>query len=472
MQGTPADLTIAGLIIAAVSISLSTFVTGHALLHIRRPQAAFGWIAISWVFPFGGSALYFLFGINRIRNDTLFRSSTPQPPLDPSSWPIQEVPGLEPLSRLGLAVTGCPLVAGNQVDVLHNGEEAFPAMLEAIDTATDRVYLSTYIFQGKAYDGAFVSYLERAANRGVTVCVLLDGIGELYTWPRTRRLIRSPNIRIGRFLPPRLFPPSIHANLRNHRKILIADQIAFAGGMNISQRHVITECTNGRSVVDVHFRLTGPIVTYLEKTFIKDWAFATGRKLKLTDAPHDHAGSALCRMVTDGPDDGLDQITALVAGAVSVAKKKVSVMSPYFLPTPELLGAFQTAALRGVEVCVVLPERNNLGYVHRATRHALAELLERDVRVVYQPAPFVHSKLLIVDDAYVQLGSANMDPRSLRLNFELLVEVYDSGLAARLASHFSEIESRSRVLTLHELANRPLPTKLLDGVAWLFSPYL
>ena len=147
-------------------------------------------------------------------------------------------------------------------------------------------------------------------------------------------------------------------------------------------------------------------------------------------------------------------------------------MTPYFVPPRELIAPLQAAALAGVDVAVILPARNNLPYVHRATRHMLWELLERGVQVYYQPAPFVHSKLFYVDDYYAQIGSANFDARSLRLNFEMNVEVYDRDTVTGLARHFEAIRARSSPVTLAEVDGRPVVTRAIDGLAWLFSPYL
>jgi cardiolipin synthase len=147
-------------------------------------------------------------------------------------------------------------------------------------------------------------------------------------------------------------------------------------------------------------------------------------------------------------------------------------MTPYLIPPRTLMGALQAAALRGLDVAIVLPEQNNLPYVHWATRKLLWELLQRGVRVYYQPPPFVHSKLLLVDEDRAVVGSWNIDPRSLRLNFELALEVRDAGLVARLGSHFEQVRTRSKEVTLQEVDSRRLPERLRDGAAWLFSPYL
>ncbi len=174
----------------------------------------------------------------------------------------------------------------------------------------------------------------------------------------------------------------------------------------------------------------------------------------------------------DGPNEDLDRLAMVLIGAVSAAQHSVCIMTPYFLPPRELISALQAAALRGVDVCVILPEKNNQPLAHWATRNMLWELLHWGVHVYYQPPPFVHSKLFVVDEHYTQVGTANIDPRSLRLNFELALEIYDQGFAATITRHFSRVREASRALTLREMDSRPLPARLRDAAAWLFSPYL
>ena len=262
-------------------------------------------------------------------------------------------------------------------------------------------------------------------------------------------------------------------NLRNHRKILVADgHTAFTGGINIGDRHLADVESNPRRVADMHFRLEGPVAGQIEAVFLDDWAFATGEQLEVPPAPALARGPALCRAIADGPDGDLDKLRALIVGAIGFAERRVTVVTPYFLPPRELIGILQAAALRGLDVAVILPAINNLPYIHRATRHMLWELLERGVRLYYQPAPFVHTKLLVIDEEYAMIGSANLDPRSLRLNFELNIEIYDKAVTAQLARHCDAVRARSTEITLAAVDGRRIGTRLVDGAAWLFSPYL
>lgn len=473
---TPFD----GLLLVATLVAVVSAV--HALLNKSDPRAALGWIAVCLMFPLAGPFFYFLFGINRIR--TRARKLDPRltAALDLAAGADEDssvtvAAEFTELARISDAVTHQPLVVGNQVEPLRCGEEAYPVMLRAIESARETIFLSTYIFDTDEEGRRFHYALRDAVARGVEVRVLIDGVGAFYSWPRAAGLLRRLGVPVARFLPPRLMPPAFHVNLRNHRKILAVDgRIGFTGGMNLGGRHMLTRAA--RPSVDMHFRLTGPIVLQLEELFRADWCFVTGEVLELrppagSGADADAAdGNALCRTVADGPNEDLNKLITILIGAVSAARRRIEIMNPYFLPPRALSLALQAAALRGVVVRVLLPGRNNLPYVHWATRNMLWELLQHRVEIYYQPPPFVHTKLFLVDGHYAQIGSANLDPRSLRLNFEIAVEVYDTPFAQLLERYFEEARSRSRRVTLEEILRRPLPVRVRDAAAWLFSPYL
>jgi cardiolipin synthase A/B len=464
---------------------LSWWAALHALLYKREPRAALGWIAVSLLFPLFGPLLYYIFGINRVRTkgrelgSGLARSlrigferaeSHLGEIIPPSVVPEKYLP----LARLSDAVTNRPLLPGNRVEPLLNGEQAYPAMIEAIDAAMQRVYLTTYIMETNHTGRQFIDALERASRRGVDTRVVLDGVGELYSWPRAGALLDKAMVNYARFIPPRLIPPSLHINLRNHRKLLLVDgKVGFTGGMNIGDRHLAGDSANPSRVEDLHFRVIGPVLAQMEQVFVADWSFCTGTSsMDVGDEPALHAGDALCRTIVDGPNEDLDRLALILVGAASLAKTRICVMTPYFLPSRELVGALQSAALRGVDVKIVLPSVNNLPYVKWAGENMLWELLHYGVKVFYQPPPFVHTKLFLIDDYYALVGSANIDPRSLRLNFEMVLEIFHEGLNTDLASHFLSAISRSHERTQAEVDGRSLPVRFRDSLCWLFSPYL
>lgn len=470
-----------GILAGVISVASSW----HALLYKREPRAALAWIAVCLMLPIGGALFYFIFGINRVRTraqelrlGSPFRFEipyergwdAPRPPL--STPPVPEE--FAELARISVAVVRAPLVGGNRIEVLHNGERAFPAMLAAIEDARNHVFLSTYIFETSRTGRQFIDALSRARQRGVDVRVIVDGIGSWYSRPRAVHLLQELSVPASLFLPPRLLPPEIHINLRNHRKILVADgEVAFTGGMNIGDRHLAENPANPDRVIDVHFRLTGPVVNRMERVFLEDWHFVTGGDGSPRQSdPAPSETDAICQVIADGPNEDLDALAAVLTAATGSARHRISIVTPYFLPPAQVVSALQAAALRGVEVSVILPSRNNLPYVHWATRNMLWEVLQRGVRVFYQPPPFAHTKLFLVDDHYAQIGSANWDPRSLRLNFELAVEVYSKPFVEDLSRHVESLRQSSREISLADVDARKLLPRTRDALAWLCSPYL
>ena len=475
-------------LLLALHLLMAVASAGHALLYKRDPRAALGWIAVCIAYPFVGPIFYYLFGINRLRTRAhqikgaparRLKSGYERPEIsrpEAGTGPVVSVAldsDLSALAKSTEAVTLRALVEGNRLQAFYDGESTYAAMLKAIDLATISVCLSSYIFETNSSGRAFIKAMAAANKRGVEVCVLLDGVGELYSFPRAGTLLEQQGIKIARFIPPRLIPPTMHINLRNHRKLLLVDgKIGFTGGMNIGDRHLHQQPEAKNYTVDIHFQVEGPVVGQLQATFDEDWLFAAGspRRRQLPEAVPQ--GKTVCRVITDGPNEDIGKLVMIISGAASLARKRISIMTPYFLPPAGLISSLQAAALRGVEVSIILPQKSNLAIVDWATRNMLWELLQYGVRVYFQPPPFAHSKLLLVDENYAHIGSANMDPRSLRLNFELVVEVFDKSFVSGLCRHFDRIRNISREESLAGVDARSLPVRLRDATAWLFSPYL
>jgi len=447
---------------------------GHALLHKRDPRSAWAWIVVCWLMPLAGALLYFWFGINRIeRRARRELGAAPERPAG-GGEPVPDVPGLpvevRELVRTGRIMSGLPLVPGNRVTPLHNGEQAYPDMLAAIARAQRSVWLETYIFDADGTGRRFAEALAAAQARGVQVRVLLDGIGHLSWRTPASALLKSLGVPVAKFLPPRWWPPMLHVNLRNHHKLMTVDgEAAWAGGMNISDRHCVTRADE--PVIDLHFRIEGPVVAQLEGVFADVWRFAAGEKLA-RGAPAPARGATSCRAITDGPNDAVDRLQLVLLAAIANAHQRLCIMTPYFIPTPSLSGALESAALRGVTIEIILPRRSDQWWADCATRRWLTQLVGRSIQVYYRPGPFAHTKLFLMDDYYAQVGSANLDPRSLRLNFELVVELYDGVAVRNLRAHFDEVREASREVTSESLRRRPLLLRLRDAFFWLFSPYL
>ncbi len=470
---------------AALSLVLSLSTSAHAIIYKRDSRATVAWVGLIWLAPLLGSVLYMILGINRIRRrvegargDEAARLVT----LDDHHCTFADLSKLLPstaqhlieMARLNERITNLALLKGNHLTALRNGDEAYPAMLDAIAKAERSITLTTYIFDNDKAGRRFVEALSAARKRGVEVRVLIDAVGARYSLPPVTQRLRMNGITTARFMPSYLPWTTPYFNLRSHRKSLVVDgRIGFTGGMNIRAGNLLADGGN-HPTQDIHFRVEGPVVNELQATFAEDWMFTTREDLA-GDAWYgqsQHVGAVAARVIPDGPDKNYDKMRMAFHGALSVAQQRVQIMTPYFLPDAALIGALNTCALRGVEVDILVPAKNNLRLVAWASMAQMWQVLEWGCRVWLTPPPFDHSKLLVVDRAWSLVGSANWDPRSLRLNFELGLECYDADLAMALSNMIDQKRDQSRSLTLDEVNRRRLPVKLRDGMARLFSPYL
>ena len=467
----PVDLAFGAAVLVA-----ALFASGHAVIYKREARSAALWAVLIWVMPAVGPILYLLMGVNRVhRRAARMRADMVRHRTDPHVAP-GEPPGthLAPLARMLNNVTERPLVPGNSVEPLVDGVQAYPAMLEAIESAQSSIALASYIFHGDGIGAQFVDALVRAMQRGVAVRVLVDDVDVRFTRSSAAKPLRRAGVQVGVFNPP-LMPARLNAvHLRNHRKILVVDgTLGFTGGINIDRRYWRPDAP-GDASRDLHFRLRGPVVAQLAEVFADDWQFATGEALR--DAPWfvplEPAGSVLARCIDDGPDESSEPLRWSIVGGLNAAQRSVRIMTPYFVPDGSLITALDVASMRGVEVDVLLPSQSDLPHVHWAAFGQLWQVIERGCRVWSSPAPFDHSKLMVVDGAWTLLGSANWDARSLRLNFELNVECYSVEFGAHMEGLVQARLNNARPVTLADLNARPLPVKLRDGAARLFAPFL
>ena len=454
--------------------------SGHALLQKRDTRAATIWLGVIWTLPALGPLLYLALGVNRIRRRAIQLGvhKTLSRPV-PENLGEPEPDGAEHLKHIARVVSRIatqPLTAGNKIEPLVNGDAAFPAMLAAIEAAKKSISLGSYIFDNDATGAKFVGALERAMKRGVAVRVLIDSAGIRYSWPPITFKLRRAKIPFAKFLPTLLLTPWRVAtiNLRNHRKSLVVDgEIAFTGGMNIRHGNVLAE-KPAHPVQDLHFRVEGPVVAELQEVFANDWAFTT-EEILVGDVwfpEMKESGDIIARVIPDGPDADFENARWTLLAALAEAQTSVKIVTPYFLPDNALVTALNLAALRGVQVDIILPAKNNLPFVHWASRAMWWQVLERGCHVWLTPPPFDHSKLMVVDGHWVLFGSANWDTRSLRLNFELNVEGYGREFAREMEKIIAKKISAAREVTLSEVDSRSIAARLRDALARLFSPYL
>ncbi len=471
--------------VAGLSMLLAVLASGHAILYKRDSRSAIAWVGFVWMVPLVGAVLYFMFAINRVRRRaTVLRSSFEKyraPETEPQCSPEdlhRRLPAqkshLEMLARVVNNVVERPLLPGNRIEPLINGDEAFPAMLEAIQQARRSVSLLTYIFDRDEIGLAFAKALGEAHRRGVEVRVLIDAAGTRYSWPTILSVLRQEGVPYERFLPLFSMGRVLAMNLRTHRKIMVADgQVGFTGGMNIRFGNCL-KANPPCPVQDLHFKVQGPVVGQMQEAFADDWLFSNGESLRgeawfPKPVP---AGDVFARGVTDGPDEDFEKLRWTLLGALSIARHSVEIVTPYFVPDRAVVSALTVAAMRGVRVDIILPSRSNLPFVQWASQAMWWQVLEHGCRIWLTPPPFDHSKLMIVDGCWVLFGSANWDSRSLRLNFEFNVECYDVELAKRLKIAIDAKRNAARQITLEQVDSRSMPVRFRDGLARLASPYL
>ena len=447
-------------------------VTVHTLMHKRDVPAAIGWIGMAWLAPFLGALLYIGFGINRVKR----RARRLKGEVRTVGAPITgDISSADPIERLKVAVgniTGQEIARGEVVAILDCGDQGYPRMLAAIAGAKTSIRLATFIFRNDDVGRQFIDTLAAAHRRGVKVRVLIDGFGGGFLLSSAFHHLRREGVPTARFLHSILPWKMPFLDLRLHKKILVVDgETAFVGGLNIGAENLIARRPK-TPVRDHHFHVRGTIVDQIEQAFDDDWIFTTGETPAEEVSPPRSApvGGAAARVIASGPDQEIDQLILVLLSAINSARRSIRIATPYFLPDEQLMTALQLATLRGVDVDIVLPAVNNHRLVAWAARAHMRPLLVTGCNLWRSPPPFDHSKLMTIDGEWGLVGSANWDTRSLRLNFELTVEFYDSNLARELAEIIDA--RRAQPITLEEIDNRSLLSKLRDAAARLSMPYI
>lgn len=470
-------------VLAIASIVGSVIALIHLLLRHRDYRSAAFWTALVVFTPLIGPLLYLLLGINILRRSgRRYRSGINEPWRDPV--PDQPLPVTatdscamqehQQLARTLDRISRFSHMVGNHLDILHNGDEAMPRMLEAIRGAQESITLASYIFEATGIGADFVTALSQAVKRGVQVRVMVDDAGTRYSWPPVVEALAKAGVTARRFMPSRLILRLITMNLRNHRKILVVDgKTAFTGGMNIREGNMVNRKPK-HAVLDLHFAVTGPCVAQIQRVFAEDWSFCTGESLEgpLWFPDLAATGRTTAIGIVDGPDEDMEVMPAAFFAALNAAREEVKIVTPYFLPNAVLMAALRLCAVRGVKVTILTPAENNIPFVGWAAQTLYPDLLSVGCRIFESPPPFDHSKLFLIDGVWSFLGSTNWDPRSLRLNFEFNLACHDAELCQRLAAEMDAKVAHSREITHEMLENAPVLHRLRNGFARLFIPAL
>lgn len=481
------DLTLAGLAHAVIGVTLSL----HVLLNKHRPVSAVLWLASLWTFPFLGAFVYLCFGVDQVERGAAARTACRRiltelglpPGSDPAATLVPAMPipagrGVEILGATNHGRRSLARMGGNDVALLVDGDEFYPALHDAIAAARDSIHLQSFIIARDATGRELVEHLAARARDGVTVRLLYDRFGSTYAhYSTTFRPARKAGVKVASISHASPLRGRFQVNLRNHRKVAVIDgRVGFTGGINVGDLNLSARA-NGEPIRDYHLLVSGPAVSELQLQFVADWSFASGEApselvLARYFPAQERSGDALVNVVQGGPYSGGQALTDLLFAAIGAASTSLRVVTPYFVPNEPILQAIRAAALRGVDTRLVVPQHSNHWYVDYASRSLYTALLESGVRIFERRPPFSHAKALVVDESYAVLGSPNLDYRSLHLNFETAVEVAEPAFLARLNEQIASELAHSVEVSLDAHRARSMARRLAENFCYLFQPLL
>jgi cardiolipin synthase len=484
-------LTIAQLVYVVV---LATWI----LFEKRSPVATLAWILSLIALPYVGFVVFFLFGPRRLLRRRLkhkrargaVTASTPLGASEPP--PAQYDPRVEQLVHLVKKAGEPPASQCDTVEVFHDAIETFDAIEAAIRAAKHHVHVAYYIFDPRRSGQRFRDVLIERAKAGVMVRVLVDDVGSSAIGRRFVKPMREAGIKFARFNEVAFSRIRSRVDFRNHRKIVVCDGVVgFTGGVNISDDYLPpleghkppgTALRDARKQQkghikpwrDTHVKITGDAVRWLQLTFLDDWYYATSyaARDKVYFPAQTRTGKHLVQIVASGPDRDVEPIQKLYFTAIATARERVYVTTPYFVPDDAVLTALTTAAMRGVDVRVLVPRRSDSLVVTAAARSYYDALLAAGVRVYeYQPT-MIHAKTLVVDDFFAAVGTANMDNRSFRLNFEVSAILYGAEHAEELSAQFRKDLGKSKEVKAAMRLKVALRWRMAEAGARVLSPLL
>ena len=364
-----------------------------------------------------------------------------------------------------------PLTAGNRAELLIDGAASFESMFAGLERAEDYVLIQFFIVRDDRLGRLLQQHLIDCAERGVRVCFIYDELGSHQLPDRYIRTLREAGVDIHRFGSSRGWRHRFQVNFRNHRKVLVVDGVeGWVGGLNVGVEYLGEKPSVG-PWRDTHLYLRGPAALGLQEAFWEDWFWATGEILPLDWRPRQRdAQDRQVIIVPTGPADGQATASLLVQNAINMAHERFWISSPYFVPDEGVQDALKLAALRGVDVRVMIPERPDHLLVYLSAFSFLGEMIKAGVKIYRYLPGFLHQKVMLIDEHSATVGTVNLDNRSFRLNFEITAYVIDQGFAREVADMLTKDLSHCRQVGLDEIIHRPLWRKLVSRAAYLASP--
>lgn len=448
----------------------------------RNSVSTVAWIMAIIVLPYVGCMLFIIFGINRVERRALHKqmSNVSIARRLPELSQYELIPGegldtqQERLMRLAKRVGGTRPTFGNNVDVLADTNQTQALIEQAILAATETLHLEYYIWQPDKTGTRVRDLLIQKAKEGVSVRFLYDKIGSMYLSRKFLRAMEEAGIHVASFLPGQSLRERWSINLCNHRKIVIVDgRVGFTGGMNIGDEYLGKDPRIGYWR-DTHLLLEGPVVLQLQQVFAEDWYYATDEELthpKLFP-PVESSGTVSAQVLAGGPDGEVEVFHSLMFAAINEANQHVTLASSYFVPPASLITALEAAAYRGLRVRVMVAGKSDHHFTVLAGRSYYDTLLQAGVEIYEYQRGLLHCKVLTVDGNWSLVGSPNFDYRSLMLNFEVAVAMYDARIAAQLQEQFEEDLKYSKRIDPSTWNDRPLRQVAAENVCRLFAPVL
>ncbi len=446
------------------------------VLEKRSPASTLAWIFGLAFLPLLGFLVYLLLGPRRLERKRRRYAAARSARGDEAAlreFPIDS-PDIVRQVRLASGASGARLHVATELSIYQNGPELFQAIEESIAAARHHVHLEYYIWAPDELGCRLRDRLVERARAGVEVRLLVDRLGSPKAGADFFASLVAAGGEVAFFNPVRFYLPSFRfLNFRTHRKIIVVDgAVGFSGGMNVSVTH--TSGSSGEAPWrDTHLRLAGPAVGGLQAAFLDNWQFAAGHcpsgaayfpRLEVGDGP-----KSFVQVVTSGPDRLIYPIHELIVSAVSAADERVWIVTPYLVPDEALLTALKSASHRGADVRILVPCHGDSGLVTAAMRSFFDELIESGVRLYEYLPGMHHAKTLIVDDELAIIGTANLDNRSFRLNFEVVVAIHGGEKTAELARSFEEDLEKSRPITRDLRAKLTFPRRCAEAGARLFA---
>lgn len=449
-----------------VAIGLVIYVTASQTMHQRRhPSAAFAWVMGIMLFPYLVVPLYLIFGSRKIIAHRVVKSIR----LTPEAAVAMNTTAARSL-QLGKAMGLASPVPYEDLVIHEDGTHALAALKRIIDSATQTLEVSTFLIGRNTLGNQIIEWLADCANRGVKVRLLIDGIGiYLGHCPDLSPLVEAGG-KVVRFVPPLHSAKRGRTNLRNHRKMVIVDAcLLWCGGRNLSAEYFEGDSGRffaGKAWIDLSFDLSGALALQARQQFEIDWAFATEQPMPIFPQPDVDESNPLplAQLIDSGPDRPDDTLFTLLLSACFTAREHITAVTPYFVPDSSLVRALMLAARRGVQVDLIIPERSNHRLADFARHRLLRDLVHAGVYVWLHPE-MLHAKAVLVDHELALAGSANLDNRSLFLNYEMMIAFYDE----QAVTDFSQwVEKRRKECSPYVARSPGVVRDLLEGlVLWL-----